>query len=34
MTKIYSAVKLPESAIKIIADQNIELDMHNELTTP
>lgn len=34
MTKIYSAVKLPESAIKIIANQNIELDMHNELTTP
>lgn len=34
MTKIYSAVKLPDTAIKIIKDQNIELDMHDELTTP
>lgn len=34
MTKIYSAVKLPETAVKIIKDQNIELDMHDELTTP
>lgn len=34
MTKIYSAVKLPDSAIKIIKDQNFELDMHDELTTP
>lgn len=34
MAKIYSAVKLPESAVKIIKDQNIELDMHDELTTP
>lgn len=34
MQKIYSAVKLPETAVKIIKDQNIELDMHDELTTP
>ena len=34
MPKIYSAVKLPETAVKIIKDQNIELDMHDELTTP
>lgn len=34
MTKIYSAVKLPETAVKMIKDQNIELDMHDELTTP
>ncbi|MGO1922983.1 MAG: 2-hydroxyacid dehydrogenase [Jeotgalicoccus sp.] len=34
MAKIYSAVKLPETAVKIIKDQNIELDMHDELTTP
>lgn len=34
MSKIYSAVKLPESAVKIIKDQNIELNMHDELTTP
>lgn len=34
MAKIYSAVKLPESAVKIIKDQNIELNMHDELTTP
>ena len=34
MVKIYSAVKLPETAVKIIKDQNIELDMHDELTTP
>ncbi len=34
MTKIYSAVKLPDTAVKIIEDQNIELDMHDELTTP
>lgn len=34
MPKIYSAVKLPETAMKIIKDQNIELDMHDELTTP
>lgn len=34
MPKIYSAVKLPETAVKIIKDHNIELDMHDELTTP
>lgn len=34
MPKIYSAVKLPETAVKIIKDQNIELNMHDELTTP
>lgn len=34
MAKIYSAVKLPDTAVKIIKDQNIELDMHDELTTP
>jgi Lactate dehydrogenase and related dehydrogenases len=34
MAKIYSAVKLPDTAVKIIEDQNIELDMHDELTTP
>ncbi|WP_020007174.1 NAD(P)-dependent oxidoreductase [Salinicoccus albus] len=34
MQKIYSAVKLPENAVKIIKKQNFELDMHNELTTP
>ena len=34
MPKIYSAVKLPESAVKIIKDQHIELNMHDELTTP
>ena len=34
MQKIYSAVKLPDTAVKIIKDQNIELDMHDELTTP
>lgn len=34
MPKIYSAVKLPDTAVKIIKDQNIELDMHDELTTP
>lgn len=34
MPKIYSAVKLPESAVKILKEQNFELDMHDELTTP
>lgn len=34
MPKIYSAVKLPDTAVKIIKDQNIELEMHDELTTP
>ena len=34
MPKIYSAVKLPDTAVKIIEDQNIKLDMHDELTTP
>lgn len=34
MPKIYSAVKLPDTAVKIIKDHNIELDMHDELTTP
>lgn len=34
MTKIYSAVKLPDTAVKIIKDRNIELEMHDELTTP
>lgn len=34
MTKIYSAVKLPDSAVKLITDQSFELDMHDELTTP
>lgn len=34
MSKIYSAVKLPESAVNIIKEKNIELDMHDELTTP
>lgn len=34
MPQVYSAVKLPDSAVKIIEDQNIELNMHEKLTTP
>lgn len=34
MTKIYSAVKLPDSAVQLITDEKFELDMHDELTTP
>lgn len=34
MSKIYSAVKLPQSAQKIIKDEGIELLMHDKLDTP
>lgn len=34
MKKVYSAVKLPQEAIDILEDNEIELTMHDELTTP
>ncbi|MDO4661565.1 MAG: NAD(P)-dependent oxidoreductase [Tissierellia bacterium] len=32
--KIYSSVKLPKEALDLLKDEDIELEMHDELTTP
>lgn len=32
--KIYSSVKLPEEALELLKDEDVELEMHDELTTP